>query len=178
MIGNIAAGIYGTGAPPIPPSSYESIATATVGSGGLPYIDFTSIPSGYKHLQIRASYTTNTAATNLYLTMNGSTNSTYYHYLIGDGAVTAGATTGNLFTIQWGNNFDNRYGLVTDILDYGSTIKNKVIRTLGGIDNNGTGGIYFSSNLYSTASAISSIRIGASVNLSEYSTFALYGIKD
>lgn len=158
--------------------SYESIATATVGSGGTPYIDFTSIPSTYKHLQIRASYTSNTAATNLYLIMNGSVNSTYYHYLIGDGAVTSGSTTGNLFTIQWGNAFDNRYGLITDILDYGSTTKNKVIRTLGGIDNNGTGGVYLSSNLYLTTNAITSIRIGASVNLSQYSHFALYGIKD
>ncbi|NCU72421.1 MAG: hypothetical protein EBY66_05360 [Candidatus Fonsibacter lacus] len=33
--------------------SYESIATVTVGSGGSSYIEFTSIPATYSHLQIR-----------------------------------------------------------------------------------------------------------------------------
>ena len=33
--------------------SYESIATVTVGSGGSSYIEFTSIPGTYTHLQIR-----------------------------------------------------------------------------------------------------------------------------
>ena len=34
-------------------NSYESIQTVTVGSGGQSTISFTSIPSTYKHLQIR-----------------------------------------------------------------------------------------------------------------------------
>ena len=36
-----------------PFSSFESISTVTVGSGGLSTIEFTSIPSTYTHLQIR-----------------------------------------------------------------------------------------------------------------------------
>jgi hypothetical protein len=35
-------------------NSYESIATVTVGSGGASEVEFTSIPSTYTHLQIRA----------------------------------------------------------------------------------------------------------------------------
>ena len=35
-------------------SSYESIQTITVGSGGASTIVFSSIPSTYAHLQIRA----------------------------------------------------------------------------------------------------------------------------
>ena len=158
--------------------SYESIATVNV-SSSVPYIDFTSIPSTYKHLQIRASYNNTGGATNLYMVLNGSTNSTYYHYLFGDGsAATAGSTSSNIFTIQWGSSSTQQYALVTDILDYGSTSKNKTIRTLAGVDNNGSGGVFLSSNLYSTTSAISSIRIGGAYDLAQHSKFALYGIKD
>ena len=34
-------------------TSYESIATVTVGSGGAANVEFTSIPGTYTHLQIR-----------------------------------------------------------------------------------------------------------------------------
>ena len=34
-------------------NSYESIATVTVGAGGTSTITFSSIPTGYTHLQIR-----------------------------------------------------------------------------------------------------------------------------
>lgn len=180
MIGNIAAGLYGTGVAPVL-SSYESIMTAdVVSSGGSAYIDFTSIPSTYKHLQIRASYNNTGGATNLYMTLNGSTGSSYYHYLFGDGSgsATAGSTASDIFTIQWGSSATTQYAMVLDILDYGSTSKNKTIRTLAGVDYNGSGGVFLSSNLYSTTSAISSIRIGGAYNLAQYSKFALYGIKD
>lgn len=178
MIGTLSVGTLSV---PIPVSlnSYESIATVNV-SSSVPYIDFTSIPSDYKHLQIRALYTTVSTGNNLYMTLNGSTNSTYYHYLFGDGSsATAGASSTNLISVQWGGNGPAYYGMILDILDYGSTSKNKTIRTLGGIDNNGSGGVYFSSNLYSTTSAVSSLRIGCfAEDLKQYSQFALYGIKD
>ncbi len=50
MIGAITAGLYGTGVPPVT-SSYESIATSTATGSS---ITFSSIPSTYKHLQVRA----------------------------------------------------------------------------------------------------------------------------
>lgn len=163
-----------------PTGSYDALATYTVPSGGVSTITFAGLPTGgqYTHLQIRASYTTDTGATNLYMNIN-SNGSTYYHYLFGDGSsATAGSTSSNIFTIQWGGGgVSQRYGLITDILDFASSTKNKTIRTLGGIDNNGSGGVFLSSNLYATTSAISSITIGASYNLSQYSTFSLYGVK-
>lgn len=154
------------------------IAMANVGSATAPYIEFTNIPQTYKHLQIRAIHTLSGGANNLYMNLNTSTSSTYYHYLFGDGSsATAGSTTGNIYTIQWGNAATTMNVSVVDILDYTSS-KNKVIRTLGGVDYNGSGGVYLGSNLYSTSSAISSIRIGANTyNLGQYSQFALYGIK-
>ena len=52
MIGNSIAGFLGTGVA-ASTSSYESIATTTVGAGGSSSISFTSIPSTYTHLQVR-----------------------------------------------------------------------------------------------------------------------------
>jgi hypothetical protein len=66
-----------------------------------------------------------------------------------------------------------------DILDYTSTNKNKVGRHIGGVDYNGSGGVYLGSSLYSTTSAISSISLTSNngQNFLQYSSFALYGIK-
>ena len=88
MIGNSLAGIYGTGAPPIPPSSFESIATAT-GTGSSGVITFSSIPSTYKSLQIRyMSKDTNASdgVLNPKIQFNSDTGNNYaYHELRGDG---------------------------------------------------------------------------------------------
>ncbi len=61
-------------------NSYESIATVNVGSSGSSFVEFTSIPSTYKHLQIRANsrytgYQNSGAA--VYLQFNGDTGSNY-----------------------------------------------------------------------------------------------------
>ena len=75
-------------------TSYESIATVSVGSGGAANAEFTSIPSTYTHLQIRciARYA-GTAYNNLLGAFNGDTTYTNYrwHYLTTDGSsVSAG----------------------------------------------------------------------------------------
>lgn len=158
------------------------IQMVNVGSAGASTITFSNIPDTYKHLQIRAIY--NLAGDdNLRLQLNGSTNSSYYHYLYapGSGSPVSGSTSGNLFTIQWGAKTSTYYGLVTDILDYTSNSKNKTIRTLGGVDYNGVsnyGGVYLSSNLYATTSPITSLTISSpTYNFLQYSKFALYGTK-
>ena len=64
MIGNIVAGTFSAGVAPVT-SSYESIATVSVGSGGQSSIVFSSIPSTYKHLQLRAIARTDYAAASI-----------------------------------------------------------------------------------------------------------------
>jgi hypothetical protein len=88
MIGNIVAGTLSAGAPPVAPSSYESIATVTVGSGGSSSIDFTSIPSTYKHLQLRIMANAN-ASNRICIAYNSDTNTSNYnsHYIEGNGSV-------------------------------------------------------------------------------------------
>jgi hypothetical protein len=179
MIGNIVAGTFSTGVAPVF-GAYESIATTTLSSAQTT-ITFSSIPSTYKHLQIRSSYTLDNTANNLYMTLNGSTGSSRWHYLFGDGSsAVAGSSTDNLISIQFGNAATTLYANVIDFLDYTSTTKTKVLRSLCGVDFNGSGGVYLSSNLYNTTSAISSITIGvqSGFSLGQYTKFALYGIKD
>ena len=47
-------GILDSGAAAAAATSFESIATVTVGSGGAANVEFTSIPGTYTHLQLRA----------------------------------------------------------------------------------------------------------------------------
>jgi hypothetical protein len=172
-------------------NSYESIATVTVGAGGQSTITFSSIPSTYKHLQIRGIVRTATASTlaALKMTFNGDGSSSNYvtlHQIYGSGASAAAqSSTGNGWIYQSylaGNNAGaNMFGsFVTDILDYQNANKNKTTRTLAGTDQNGSGYVTFGSGLWMNSStAISSITIiddGGS-NISQYSQFALYGVK-
>jgi hypothetical protein len=182
MIGNIAAALYGTGVPPVT-SSYESIATVTVGSGGASYAEFTSIPSTYKHLQIRCSIR---GSNNNYqlVRLNSDSASNYaYHYMYGTGsAVGAGnvTSTSSMGFTDTTNSASIFNALIIDILDYASTSKNKTLRGLGGFDTNGGGFISMNSGLwFKTPEAINTIRFTPdNGTYAEYSTFALYGIKD
>ena len=173
------------------PTSYESIATVTVGSGGSSTVSFTSIPQTYKHLQIRA-FARNTSTGNdvfSLLRFNGSSASAYAtHYLIGTGSATASGFNGpsvtDMFSIvTWGSGSSMNSNVfsagIIDILDYTSTTKNKTVRTLTGVDGNGMGQIDLTSGLW-LASPVAVTQIDLLVqsnNYAEYSSFALYGIK-
>ena len=79
-----------------PQGAYDSLATVTVPSGGVASVTFAGIPSGYKHLQIRALYkVNNTNSGSSRITYNGDSGNNYSsHYLIGDGSsASAGAVT-------------------------------------------------------------------------------------
>ena len=187
---NIIAGTLSTGAPPVAPSSYESIATVTVGSGGASSIDFNSIPSSYTHLQVRyiGRESRAVALDALRINFNGSTASEYRQHLIyGDGSTAGAANNGSLTaTIEIGDLTGASAGAnifaagVFDILDYANTNKNKTIRSLTGQDLNGSGLLVFWSGLWVNTTAINSITLRtaqAGNNFVQYSSFALYGIK-
>ena len=167
--------------------SYDAIGTATVGSGGQSTITFSSIPGTYKHLQIRAIAKDSQASSShsLRIQFNSDTGSNYtYHAVIGDGSsASAGALTSqtNLFPgFVMGTTGTNVFAVsIHDILDYANTNKYKVIRTLSGVDNNGSGNMGLFSGLWINTNAITSITIlpAASTNFTQYSQFDLYGIK-
>lgn len=181
MLNNVAA-ILGSGVV-APVGDYESIQTAIVGSGGTTSITFTPIGSTYKHLQIR--WLANTPADFLirFNSDSGSNYSSHYLFGSGSGSGATGALTPSTSAgyIGYGafaspNGFS---GGVTDILDYANTSKYKTVKTLMGVDGNGSGGVMLASSLWMSTSAITSITIfpQSSQSLAQYSHFALYGIK-
>ena len=172
--------------------SYESIATVTVGAGGASSIDFTSISSSYKHLQIRYISRCSRAdvGDSLGIQFNGDTGSNYTrHYMDGNnGVIYVGASTSQtLSNSAYGaaaNTAANCFGAgVIDILDYASSNKTKTIRVLAGVEDNtaAAGDITMRSGLwFATPAAITSIKLLATSgtqNFVQYSSFALYGIK-
>ena len=132
---NLISAIHGTGVA-ASTNSYESIATVTVGAGGSSSISFSSIPSTFKHLQIRgiAKYS---SAYNSYgrIQFNSDTSANYaQHQLYGDGSAASsygysGESSGIMSLLS-----DAQFGnFVTDVLDYTDSNKYKTVRTLGGV---------------------------------------------
>jgi hypothetical protein len=180
VIGAITAGLYGTGVPPVT-NSYESIATYVVGSGGVSTVTFSSIPSTFKHLQLRTMWKLS-SGTNLIANFNGSGAGNYKtHILFGDGSSAyAGVSSVSPNAIGLGYaGASTISATVADILDYTDTNKNTTVRYLMGDDRNGAGDVEFGSGLWLNTAAINQIVIAgqSGATIQEFSHFALYGIK-
>ena len=169
--------------------SYESIQTYTL-TGNQTSVTFSSIPSTYKHLQVRLTAKTDRALNRdtALLTFNSDTGTNYAaHALFGDGSTAqaqyAPATSSiALYRVAGNTSATNVFGtLIIDVLDYTSTNKKTTVRALGGVDLNGAGEMWLNSGLWlNTASAaISTLTLapGNATNFMQYSSFALYGIK-
>jgi hypothetical protein len=181
-------GIWASGASAAANTSFESIATFT-SSGSTNLIEFTSIPSTYTHLQLRifARSALSASTDTVYFRLNGDFTSNYSrHLLSGNGSsVTAtGFYPENVIfagTVAAASSTANAFGsYVVDILDYANTNKNKVTRSIGGYDANGSGVIDFRSANWNSTTAITSITLAnytSGSNFANGSSFALYGIK-
>jgi hypothetical protein len=170
--------------------NFKSIATQAVGSGGSSSISFTSIPSTYKHLQVRLISRTNETGAGgsgirIAFNSDGATNYAY-HILRGDGSgigvYSDVSQTSALVTYDLASNGEiaGMFGAgVIDILDYQNTNKYKTMRSLTGRDNNGSGAVAVDSGLWMSTSAINSISItpNSGTAFVQYSHFALYGIE-
>ncbi len=173
-------------------SSFESIATYTVGSTAQNSITFSDIPATYKHLQVRclvkSNYPGNDSwAYSLQVYLNGDTTvgNYAYHRVYGDGAtvVPGGAADaiGQLGFIPSAGLTNVFAPTVIDILNYTNTNKNTTFRAINGSENNNisAGFVGFQSQLWKNTAAVNSInlRAGAAGSFTQYSHFALYGIK-
>jgi len=182
MLGNGAGGGGG---------SYESIATVT-GNGSASTLTFSSIPSTYVSLQIRAigrDTNAGTAAGNFLMTFNSDTGANYSrHNLRGTGATAAasgatGATNINLNAFAWfSGTAANTFGAaIVDIHNYASTTQNKTVRALLGVNDNGSSGneqITLASAAWFNTAAITTITLVSDGTAFATGTqFALYGIK-
>jgi hypothetical protein len=174
-------------------SSFESIQTATVGAGGASNIEFTSIPATYTHLQIRGIAQETRATYGISdgnMQFNSDTGTNYSrHNIQGTGSAVVANGDANLTFItladgMWGTSTGGSFGVsIVDILDYANTNKYKTVRVLSGVDFNGTlagygGYVGILSGNWRNTNAITSIKINAQTgNFTQYSSFALYGIK-
>lgn len=188
MINPLVGIIASSGGAAAAAGTYESIASAT-GTGSSGTITFSSIPSTYTSLQIRAMYkdVTNQGQWCQYnLRFNSDTGSNYWtHYLAGDGsAASASGFSSTRISIRYSGadsspSADTVGVSIIDIHDYASSTRNKTVRALAGVDTNSAdGGIALSSGLWLSTSAITSITVSAALsNFTANSVFALYGIK-
>jgi hypothetical protein len=153
-------------------------------------VTFSSIPSTYRHLQLRMTLKDSNAGSTMdraYYTYNGDTGANYaWHYLSGNGS---GVNAG------WSNTYDNSIrgvastlftasaysAHVMDILDYAQTTKYKTTRLLGGASNSTYSAyeVALNSGLWMNTAAITSVTIGAQSgqNFLAGCRLSLYGIK-
>lgn len=178
MLNNVL-GVLDTPTPPVT-NSYESIASYSITSGTQATITFSSIPSTYKHLQLRGVIMTN-GATNPTWQVNGDTTGANYrgHHLWGTGSVAAANDQSG--TVYFNYNPSSSYpsAFVMDWLDYANTSKNKTMRTIAGSDTNGgTAEIALWSGLWMSTAAINEIKLlGSGADFRDGTHIALYGIK-
>jgi len=174
-----------------PFGSFESIATVTVGSTSQASVSFTSIPSTYKHLQIRSIARkdgSQTGAPGMNITFNDDTGNSYtVHYFQTDAGVVNAYSTGqlrdnmNAMYFAGGGQTANVFApAIHDIFDYANTNKYKTMRSLSGPSSNVNAAdldyIIMGSGAWHSTSAITKITIGGN-NFVQHSQFALYGIK-
>lgn len=161
-------------------TSYESIATVTVGAGGSSSISFSSIPSTYKHLQVRAIGKPSTSQDWLCVRLNSATSGYSFHALYGSGSAVGAEGGASVAYARMMLADPSQFGgFVIDILDYADTNKYKTLRSLWGFDNNGSGYVGINSSVYQSTSATTTVTLlnASGNNFVQYSTFALYGIK-
>lgn len=183
ILGAIAASISGN----LITGSYESISTNTLSSNSN-VVNITSIPSTYKHLQLRIfarhSGTVGIADATVYF--NGDENANYTKSWTftfdGGGPYTSRSLNSNGFSMGYfaNNGSSSVFGsFVLDILDYTNTNKHKTAQYLNGVEktSSGTTVILHGTGSWLNTAAVSSIRISCGEAITAGSTFALYGIK-
>lgn len=170
-------------------ASFESIATAT-GTGSSGTITFSSIPSTYKHLQIRGIARTNDTGGNtgtLDLRLNGDSATNYSrHFLYGNGSTATATGAANTNSVDCGLHTTNLLSsgimaaFIIDIHDYASTTKNKTVRVFSGEDFNSANTearVYLTSGAWRSTSEVNSISLLGVGSFLTSTVFSLYGIK-
>jgi hypothetical protein len=176
------------GNPKFVDTAFDSLQTVTVGAGGSASISFTSIPSTYKHLQIRGIGRSTDGSTNdvtgrlQFNTDTGSNYSSHRIYGYGSSAGSDASTSATQISFATiladGNTASCFSAVVCDVLDYANVNKNKTTRSITGGETNSLGMMFATSGNWRSTSAVTSITLfPSSGNWKQYTEFALYGIK-
>jgi hypothetical protein len=171
-------------------AAYESIATYS-GNGSASSFTFSSIPTTYKHLQIRLIVRGVRAFSSeqLYIRLNGDSGNNYsYYYFTGNGSGGGGGSNanGNVYLVNEfpaGNETANIFSAsIIDILDSNSTVKNSTFRSLSGYENNRNtsnynGTVWYGGGYWANTAAITSLTVLSNGAFATGSSIALYGVK-
>lgn len=165
-------------------TTYEAIATVTVGSGGAANIEFTSIPGTYTDLLVKMS-TRSSAATTLVainLSLNSSTSNFSSRIITADGSTIDSYTNQarRVAVIPAANLTANTFSNDEIYLANYTSSNNKSYSADSVAENNGTTfAASLIAGLWSDSSIISTITLTpSSGNFVQYSTATLYGIKN
>jgi hypothetical protein len=171
-------------------SSFESIASVLVGSGGQSGVEFTSIPSTYKHLQIRGVARQDFASSNqrgCRMQFNADTGNNYgagQTYYNGSTQADEFYTPTDVFYLgEWpgpGRTTGVFFHFVIDIHNYADTSMFKNAMSYGFYQSFSQGGFAQSGGgIWRNTSAVTSIKLfeGANANLTQNTRISLYGIK-
>ena len=162
------------------PATYEKIATTTLGSAAAD-ITFSSIASSWTDIRLVFTGTSSIDYSNLFCRLNSDTGTNYsLTRLSGDGSTAASAQQTNQTRIAIANQSTLRTSIpkfyTMDLFSYaGSTFKTMLCT--GSEDENGSGTVVRTVNLWRSTSAVSTILLyPSSGNFNSGTTATLYGI--
>lgn len=176
-----------------PSGGYDALATVTL-TATASSITFTGIPQGYKDIQIygiaRTDMNSGGAWSPISLRFNYDSSASYSIHTMGGTGSGAGFAEGyasqTSTTAGFGapsTNVGNSFGAsIVDILDYQNINKNKTVKVLNGVDNNGSGLVVMQSGGWYSTAAITTITLGLyggnnGSNFLANTEFTLYGIR-
>jgi hypothetical protein len=164
-------------------TTYEAIATVTVGSGGAANMEFTSIPATYTDLKLVYSGRDNRNDTQngVNISLNGSTSNFTGRQLQGNGSAAASFNIARFVSYNNGaNSTANTFANAEIYFPNYASSNYKSFSSDAVEENNATTAFTFlSAGLWSNTAAITSITLTPdSANFVQYSTATLYGIKN
>jgi hypothetical protein len=155
--------------------------TITVGSGGAPNAEFTSIPATYTDLKLVASLRADTAANWGLITINGgATAVSLLHLLNNNGSVISQAYSPARFFCNLNTHTASTFSSGELYIPNYAGDKNKSMSMDGSQESNVAGiGQHIAAFLWPSTAAITSITVtvDGGGNFVQYSTLTLYGIK-
>lgn len=167
--------------------TFTLISAVTVGSGGAATIDFTSIPSTYTDLVLKASlrgptgYASDTMDT--YLRFNGTTTNYSDRLLYGTGSAAASLSetpTGINFRVVGQNSTASTFGNAEIYIPNYAGSTNKSVSVDAVTENNATSVLtQLEAGLWSNTAAINQITlVPFTTGFAQYSTAYLYGVSN
>lgn len=164
------------------PSTYEPIATYTLGSTATSYT-FSSIPSTYTDLVLVANVQLTSSGQSLLYQFNGDTGNNYYLTILKGNGTSATSDQRSSVSYQlaagWDAGLPTSTSFATAIINISNYSNSTTYKTSLALGSNAAGGdVTRTVNIWSNTNSITSITVYTGIgNIASGSNFTLYGIK-